>query len=360
LAFLVVFGMAACTGPSGVPDAIASTAPASPATARVFTLLANNHLLVADITTGAVLAELTLAAPPPPVAQIRALAIAKETHTLYALVTEAAGRARVAAVDTTTLSLTTSIDPGGELVYHGLAIGPRSGRLYLFANRAGDAIVRVIDPTGARPPETWPARPSDGRNWVIYQGAIASDESALFLSYHGPDTTGIDRLEIQPTGLLRCRATPRAESGCFLTHGPFALTGGGLIASMAEQPVALLDPVTGERRGEYDMKLEGNHMLELTIAAGRMYAVGSCGYTGGLATADLATGQVRVLAESRGLGVVCGERIVALSDGSVLVVAKGRAPNPSPLPGSLVVLSSDGKPLRTIPTSAEAMDLLLF
>ncbi len=123
-----------------------------------------------------------------------------------------------------------------------------------------------------------------------------------------------------------------------------------------------LDPVTGVPRGQYDLHLEGNHLVEFGIATGigRLFAVGSCGYTGGLAAVDLATHQTQVLAPSRTPGVICGERIVALGDGSLLVIAKTGMPVPSLVPGALVVLSGDGKTLRTIKTSAEPIDLLLF
>jgi hypothetical protein len=198
--------------------------------------------------------------------------------------------------------------------------------------------------------------------WLVYQGAVASDESALYLSYHGPDTTGIDRFEIQATGLLRCGIAPAPESGCFRTHGSFALRDGELIAATGEAPWVALDPVTGALHAQFDLQLEGNHLMEFGIAAGigRLYAVGSCGYTGGLAAVDLATHRTEVLAPSRSPGVICGERIAALGDGSLLVVARTAIPVPTLVPGALVVLSSEGKTLRTIKTSAEPIDLLLF
>jgi hypothetical protein len=328
----------------------------------VFSLLANNHLLVADITTGAVLAELTLASPASLISQLHAMAIGRDGKTLFALVSDASGRATVAAVDTATLKVAATLDPGGGLEFRGLAVGPRTGRLYLFANSGGDAVVRVLDPVGGQAAQTWPARASGGRTWLVYQGAVASDESALYLSYHGPDTTGIDRFAIQATGLLRCAIASFPEAGCFRTHGSFALRDGELIAATGEAPWVDLDPMTGVLRGQFDLRLEGNHLMEFGIATGtgRLFAVGSCGYAGGLASVDLATRQTQVLAPSRTLGAICGERIVALGNGSLLVIAKTALPVPSLVPGALVVLSGDGKTLRTIKTSAEPIDLLLF
>jgi hypothetical protein len=368
----VALAIAACSGPGG--SSVVSPTPSQTAAAlpsgtiatsnnpRVFSLLANNHLLVADITTGAVLAELTLASPASLISQLHAMAIGRDGKTLFALVSDASGRATVAAVDTATLKVAATLDPGGGLEFRGLAVGPRTGRLYLFANSGGDAVVRVLDPVGGQAAQTWPARASGGRTWLVYQGAVASDESALYLSYHGPDTTGIDRFAIQATGLLRCAIASFPEAGCFRTHGSFALRDGELIAATGEAPWVDLDPMTGVLRGQFDLRLEGNHLMEFGIATGtgRLFAVGSCGYAGGLASVDLATRQTQVLAPSRTLGAICGERIVALGNGSLLVIAKTALPVPSLVPGALVVLSGDGKTLRTIKTSAEPIDLLLF
>jgi DNA-binding beta-propeller fold protein YncE len=349
------------TASAGVGAAPTTSSSAAPSSTRVFSLLANNHLLVASIASGAVLGELTLGAASAGFAA-HPMALDRDGRTLFVLINAADAPTRIAVVDTASLKATATLDPGAGLDYRGLAVGPRTGRLFLFANQRGDAVVRVIDPSGVRGPQTWLARAADGRNWLVYQGAISSDESALYLSYHGPDTTGIDRFTIQTTALVRCGIPSRPESGCFRTHGAFVLHFGELIAA-AGDGLVLLDPVTGAQRAQVDFKLEGNHLMEFGIAVGarRAYAVGSCGYSGGLATVDLATEETRVLAPSRSAGVICGERIAALDDGSLLVIARTAIPAPSLAPGALVVVgSSDGTTLRTIKTSAEPVDLVLF
>ena len=138
-----------------------------------------------------------------------------------------------------------------------------------------------------------------------------------------------------------------------MTHGSFTLTHSGLVASMGEMPLAVLDPVTGERREQYDLKLDGNHMPEFAIAStvARMYAVGSCGYTGGLAVVDLATKKTEVIAESRRTGGVCGEGIVAPNDGSVLRHRQNRASVPSGRPVRSHCLAGR-QGASNIPTSA--------
>jgi hypothetical protein len=50
---------------------------------------------------------------------------------------------------------------------------------------------------------------------------------------------------------------------------------------------------------------------------------------------------------------------VTLEDGSLLVLAKNGRPVPDQVPGALTILRSDGTELRSIATTAEAMDVIL-
>lgn len=93
--------------------------------------------------------------------------------------------------------------------------------------------------------------------------------------------------------------------------------------------------IDGRIIGQWDSGLPGNHLMEVGFdaEAGRLYAIGSCGYAGGLSTIDLHTDQVRRLASPAGprnpdtslpLSFICGERIEAGLGG--LVVARLRGP----------------------------------
>lgn len=364
----LAMAMASCTGTGGgivtSEPPLARTAGSEvtgaprPASARAYALLANNHLLVADVVSGSVVAELTLAGPAA-AASIRALAFSSDGDSLFVLASEANGRALVAVIDTLTLKLTATFELDRELRYRGLAMGARTARLYLFANRENDAVVRVLDPSDGRT-QDWLARASNGRNWFVYQGEVSADESALFISYHGADTTGIDRFDILSTGLARCSIPSAPESGCFRTHGSFALFDDQIFAATGQPFVTALDSKTGVKRRDYQLGLEGNHLMEFAIdrAAG-LFAVGSCGYNRGLAVADLASRQFQVLVVPGQSSAVCGDRISVLENGALLVVAKTAAPVPALVPGDLVVLSGTGVILRTIRTSAEVVDLLL-
>lgn len=180
----LVLSLVACNFPTdGRPSAgIAESASPAPSNrqVRAYSLLANNHLLVADLASGATIAELTLATAAPLPAQIRGLALSADGARLFALVRETEERAFVAAIDTSTLTVTARLTLAEPAEYRGLSVGPRTGRLYVYALRGGDAIVTVLDSRDGSV-QTWVARPSDGRSWWVYQGMVTADESTLLL-----------------------------------------------------------------------------------------------------------------------------------------------------------------------------------
>jgi hypothetical protein len=105
----------------------------------------------------------------------------------------------------------------------------------------------------------------------------------------------------------------------------------------------------------------------LDRANGRLYAVGSCGYTGGMAALSLETGQAAVLVPPRGgypgaAGDVCGQRIALESPGEIVV---GRVnalyAAVAPYSGTLVYIgTADGKVRRKAKVSAEPLDVLVL
>ena len=57
-------------------------------------------------------------------------------------------------------------------------------------------VVTVLDPDRGTLEATWPAREAEGHDWLVYQAAVSGDERDLFISYHGVNTTGIDRFTV--------------------------------------------------------------------------------------------------------------------------------------------------------------------
>lgn len=330
---------------------------------HAYALLSNGHLVIASIDDGTVVRELALAASSPQIlTQVHAMALSPDGATLYVLVQDASGTGRVTAVDTVTQRVLRTLEVGSGADYRSLGIGRRTGFLYVFGNEGGAAVVWMVDPSGRVPASRLLGRPADGRNWVVYQGVVSLDETALFISYHGADTTGVDRFELNDGTLRRCPPSPRPDQGCFRTHGGISLYRDQLLATTGESGLLALDPRTGAVAERYDTGLDGNHLMEIAVNEGakRAFVIGSCGYSRGFSTIDLERGTTQVVAPSRVADSPCGERIAVTPDGRRIVVVRTALPVPSSAgAGALMILSETGAELRRISTSAEPIDLLV-
>ncbi|MEW6637952.1 MAG: hypothetical protein AB1425_14195 [Actinomycetota bacterium] len=267
-------------------------------------------------------------------------------------------------------------------MFRSLAVGPKTGRLYLFGNRPGGeiggpagnngeeaAVVTVLDPDDGRALRSETVREDGGRAWSVYRGGVSADERRLFIGYHG-GTTGADWVEITPDGLDRCRKRVPAYQGCIPAHGDVEAYGDRLLTATSDPPRIVETGREGEITREWDTKLEGNHMADFVVddGADRLYALGSCGYTGGLSRIDLGTRQVEPLVPTQaGLDrpsererAVCGERM-ALGTGSLLVVGKtARVVPQAEMPGSLLLIDGDTRiKVRAVDTPSEPVDVLV-
>jgi len=278
------------------------------------------------------------------------------------------------------------LPPGGDTI-RSLLVGPATGRLYLVGNRAAPGsptpatsagmeqsaagvVVTVLDPDGGRVVATWTTRAATGHDWFVYQAALATDERQLFLSYHGTDTTGIDRFAVTAAGLERCASAGPPNVGCLRGHGPFALYGDGLLLQHGDESLLYATDQDGHVRRTFDTQLGGNHMLAFAVdaRAGRLYAVGDCAYTPGFSALDLAAdpppGAVPttpVIAPTAGEGPPpCGSQL-ALGPANLVVVGQSARPEPDPLlPGKLLLLDGrTGGVDRTVVTPAAPIDVLV-
>ncbi|MGI8825641.1 MAG: hypothetical protein ACR2JC_08345 [Chloroflexota bacterium] len=79
----------------------------------------------------------------------------------------------------------------------------------------------------------------------MYEAAVSPDERELFVSYHGPNTTGLDWFTVAGGRLRRCTRSPavarRPDSGCLLIHGRFMQSGRGFIATTGDGPIIDID-----------------------------------------------------------------------------------------------------------------------
>jgi hypothetical protein len=258
--------------------------------------------------------------------------------------------------------------------FHALAVGPKTGWLYLFGDRAAgpkrvlpggtvqpsDPVVAVVDPHNGTVLRGWTARAAADYDWYTYRGLVSGDEGTVFVSYHGTYTTGIDSFAITGAVAHRCEPSLGPGRGCIQGHGDVELYAGGLLAATGGEYIEELDQ-TGTVRRMLSTRLAGNHLMEFVVdgPTQRLYAVGPCGYTGGVSVVDIRTGRTRVLARP-GDTAVCGERS-ALGPRSLLVVGNTAVTVPQAgIPGFLLFLDArSGKVRRTVATPSEPVDVLV-
>jgi hypothetical protein len=218
--------------------------------------------------------------------------------------------------------------PGG-LVYRGLDMGSASGRIYVFANRKvgpdrgpdkgppSDAVVVVLSPDLATVSQSQTVRRSAGFNWLVYRGGLDSSERHLLVSYHGPDTTGVDVIDVTDAGLLKNRC-PDPNRTCVQSHGGFVSDGSSIFFTTGSSLMIETDE-SGRLIKTIDTGIENEHLMEVA-SDGRglqLLIPGSCLYSGGLFEFDLGLQKTTVIAKQR--STVCGERAIGLP-GSVIAV----------------------------------------
>lgn len=350
---------------------------------HLFALLTNNQLLALSLQ-GRVVASRSLSHDPAlPWGVGDFLAFSPDRTILYALVPEKGGD-HIAIIDAATLNMRASYALEASVRFESLVVGSRSGRLYVAGSTplrgscapspcTSAAVVDVLDPATAHLVTSWVAHPAQSRAWLVYQAAVSSDERSLFLSYHGPNTTGLDVFTIEDAHLRRCTPSPamarRPDSSCLLIHGRFAQFGDGFIATTGDGPIISIDR-NGVVHRRWNMRLTGNHLMDFALDSNArwLYSVGSCGYTGGLSSVNLSSEKVRLLvkpyrpqslADMHRSGVVCGEWIVSASR-QLLVIAK----NPLPvLVGAsadvLFVDSRTGAIRHQLHVPAETLDIVV-
>lgn len=338
-------------------------------------LLADNHLLKLALPGGVVVARQRLGRPSPDARGSHVMALDGDGRIVHVVVSDGPGRhSRVVAVDAATLRLRARHPLEAGSVYRSLAIGPRTGHLYLFGNQpsaAGASVVVVrLEETTGKAVGRWSLHRADRWDWRVYRGVVSADEEQIAISYHGPDTSGADVLSIETGRRIPCWRAPPSGSGCAATaHGRLDPHGERFLAATGSPTIEQITD-SGRVVQRWETGLAGNHLMEFAVeeSADRLYAIGSCGYVGGLNVVDLAARRSYPLAppirrtpgsEKPGPEAVCGERIELL-DG-LLAIARTARPVPDPEASGAVLLidARDGRPLRAVSVPSEPVDLLL-
>jgi hypothetical protein len=338
-------------------------------------LLADNQLLKVALPGGVVVARQRLGRPSPDATGSHVMALDSDGRMVHIVVSDGPARhSRVVAVDAATLRVRARHPLEAGSVYRSIAIGPRTGHLYLFGNQpsaAGSSVIVVrLEATTGKAVRRWSLRRTDKRDWRVYQGVVSADEQQVAISYHGPDTSGADVLNVETGRPIPCWRAPPPGSGCAATaHGRVDRYGERFLAATGSPTIEQITD-SGRVIKRWETGLAGNHLMEFAVqeSAQRLYALGSCGYVGGLSVVDLAAGRTNRLAppirrtpgsEKLGPEAVCGERIELL-DG-LLAIARTARPVPDPEASGAVLLidARDGRLLRAVSVPSEPVDLLL-
>jgi hypothetical protein len=222
------------------------------------------------------------------------LAVSKDGNRVYALVRGAGSVPdRIIVADRSSGAILATYllaDVGG---YGAVTVGPTSGHIYLFGNRNGGVLLSEVDPYSGMLLASWMLRGSDGLDWLVYQGAVVTDEQRVYVSYHGTTTTGIDWFDRDGDKFQACAPRLRRNTGCALSHGGFGLEPDRLLAATGT-PIILLFNQDGLLERAFDTRLSGNHLMEFALAPDHatLYAVGVCGYVGGYSSLSLQDGGV--------------------------------------------------------------------
>jgi hypothetical protein len=164
---------------------------------------------------------------------------------------------------------------------------------------------------------TLAVRPSAGFDWFVYQGATDASESHLLVSYHGPDTTGVDVIAIEGDRLVNPCTTP--GEACIRSHGGLVSVADHLYLATGGSPVIEAEP-TGRTVRTIETGISNEHIMEFAINStqSHMFIAGSCKYSSGLFAIDLGSLRVRTLAKQ--FSNVCGERVFISGQSSLVVV----------------------------------------
>lgn len=377
---------AASISPPAIPSPLVtgSLAPSG----VVVALLANNQLIVTSDGDGALLNDQQLAPPPAaPRGAGQYLGLSADGKRAFALVPDTPDRVVVIALATGKVQSSYRL-PTASGIFRSLVVGRKTGRLFLIGNttdRNGQSPpgsppvqgtlgvdVIVLDPTSGAVESAWTAPDTGGYGWEVFQAAVSDDERHIFVSYHGINTTGIDRFTITARGLERCHRSTPPNVGCLPSHGPFVLHGDSLFLQRGDDSKVIETDYEGGIRREIDTRVGGNHMLTLAIdpVTRRLYALGDCWYTPGFSATTLTRARAsvtpvtggdstRLFPARTGGSTLCGHSLFVSADSLVIIgQPTQRAPDLT-LPGRVLLLdSATGKVVRSISVPAVPISVL--
>ena len=288
------------------------------------------------------------------------LAFSADGRTLWAL--SVTGQ-RLVALSPATLAPRKRVTFAPTEVPRALAVGRRSGRLYVAytverpvpkrRDQPKDARLRILDPSGTRTLADTLVRPAGRRSGWVWALVIDDQERRAYMSYHGSDTSGLDTLTINGPRVTRCRR-PGYIVCWGQPHGTLAVVGDRIYTATGAPWIGEYAP-DGTLQRRLETGLENVHLMEFAVnpAQDKIYATASCLLGAGFASVDIASGEPTTW-ESK----ACGDSIAATN--TLAVVGSTRMVDADPdLRGKLLVVDpANGEVTRQHVTPSEAVDIL--
>ena len=250
-------------------------------------LLENNEMVAFDLETGAERHRVTVTSDSTYAYPGRYLAWDEARQRIIVLTSDGT---HSVAVDLTRFSvIATSPSVGAR--FRTVAIGPVSRSPYLIGDSGAVLTIAKLAPDLGSVSSTWKHRLDPDYGWDVHAAGLNSREDRLLVSYHGPETTGIDRFQIARDSLIRCATRIHRSRGCLRAHGGFVQLNDTIFAAMGWRWIARFagDSVVSYDTG-YDTGLDDrNHVMEIAIdtSARRVVVVDACYRTGSAAVVDL-------------------------------------------------------------------------
>ena len=337
-----------------VTGAVALSASRGPSLSRSIgrVILVHQDGLVqsVDAQTGAIISELRLLTPQT-TPQVTAAVVSKSGREDFVAITNwRAGTTRIVGVNNRDSTVREVAFVSDSITYPFLEAGPRTGLLYLVAEHQTHFV--VIDPTEGKERGRYAFARNDGCEWPVFWAHISPDERRLYISYHGPCSSGADWIQLSdPPRVCDRAAAEREHFACVGAHGDVVPFRGGLVVADGREVV-----VTDSQGVStvHDLGPLGHLMdFALDTASARVYGIGSCLYTGGLTVTDLSKFAQPSNVLAAGVSI-CGSLIVLSPDRSTLFVVRDAPPN------SVSMIDLESGALRARITNNDLVVAVLF
>lgn len=346
----------------------------------IVALLANNHLISVARGTETAQWDVAIADPPDPshsggyLPPGHRLALSADHSHVYALPPrDYAGGSILIIADTASGAVTGKVNFPADARYSTLGVAA-SGNVYLVGQRNSHIVVSKFDPSRNAVVSTFVGRDmshfaSNGLvsgTFSIDQAIVTPDEARLYLGYSGGllPKSGIDWVTLSDHTWCQPHDP---ESACAPGLSGFTIVDNRLLVASWNDPLQddRIDEYSleGQLIRHYDLGLAGGFLLDFVTdpSSHTIYAIGSCGYRGGLSRVNVTTGEVTVVVPPAAVGTVqpgiCGQRAELMSDGQIALSVVGGLLVGQQAASIRTIDISSGTPVRLIPVAAGPLDL---